>query len=125
MLEVTPGVAPVSPPPAVNGTPAPSVAAVPPVKVKSTRLTFEGDYAPYWVEIRTNPTLAQLRAFETADGALDGLPAVILAWNVPGDDGRTLPCTTDGLLALPAELVRMIAEGWRAAINVPLVGSPA
>lgn len=108
--------------------------------IKTVRLELDGDYAGWWVDIRSNPpvgllldavTTFQIAQADTPENfqailppIYDMLMLVITVWNFVDEKGKDLPTSPDGLKKLPIDLlVGLAAKVQEVIIGLPLASS--
>lgn len=101
--------------------------------VKTRRVELAGEYAGWWVTVRTNApfglflNMTQLNTTNEADQTaalvqmVTMLPQMIHAWNFVNEDGDDLPCDINGMRALPMELINQLFAAIGQGESVPKV----
>ena len=87
---------------------------------RTARITFEGtDYDGAEIRVRLNVSFAQFIALRESAQSEDqermaGLfgENVLMDWNLEDDDGRPIPADSDGMLAIPLDLVNLVVQHW-------------
>lgn len=112
--------------------PAPSAANGPRrMPVKTRRVALDGEYAGWWVTVRTNApfglflSMTQLNTSSEADQSaalvtmVELLPKMIHSWNFVDEDGLDLPCDMAGMRALPMDLINQLFAAIGEGETVP------
>lgn len=93
-------------------------------QIKSRRVDLDGEFAGWWVQVRTNTPImeyARLLEFEGAEGAAlvramgeviaHLFPQLIVSWNWVDEFGADLPCDAAGFATLSVEEFNAIFGG--------------